>query len=71
MQIELGKQWVFGNKFLLDTYWGLGYGFDNKESDNDEYNFNNSEAFNYINARTGKSPGLSLTYGVKIGWLIK
>ncbi len=71
LQIELGKQWVFGDKFLLDTYWGLGYGFDNKKNDSDEYNFNNSEAFNYINARTGKSPGLSVTYGVKVGWLIK
>ena len=70
MQIELGKQWVFGDEFLLDTYWGIGYGFDNKKSDG-EYINDNSAAFNYINARAGRSPGFSLTYGIKVGWLIK
>ena len=39
LQFELGKQWVFGDKFLLDLYWGLGYGFDNKKGDN---NYNQS-----------------------------
>ncbi len=34
LQVELGKQWVFGDKFLIDGYWGLGYGFDNKKSNN-------------------------------------
>lgn len=73
LQVELGKQWVFGDKFLLDFYWGLGYGFDNKKSDNIYNGFydNNSEAFNYANARLGTSPGISTTYGVKIGWLLK
>jgi hypothetical protein len=69
LQIELGKQWVFGDKFLMDLYWGLGYGVDNKKSDSifDD----DSSAFNYINSRAGHSPGLSLTYGLKVGWLIK
>ena len=73
LQVELGKQWVFGDKFLLDFYWGLGYGFDNKKGD---YSYNgyyddNGSAYNYANARLGSSPGISTTYGVKIGWLLK
>ena len=68
LQIELGKQWVFGDKFLLDTYWGFGYGFDNKKFDG---YYDDEAAFNYINARAGTSPGFSVTYGIKLGWLIK
>ena len=68
LQIEFGKQWVYGDKFLIDVYYGLGYGFDNKNSNN---YFDDSEAFNYANQRVGKSPGLSFTYGIRIGLLIK
>jgi hypothetical protein len=77
LQIELGHQWVFSNKFLMDLYWGFGYGADNKK---DAYQYTGSEyyddydgvdAFNYANARAGKSPGFSLTFGLKVGWLIK
>ncbi len=73
LQMELGRQWVFADQFLLDTYWGFGYGFDNKRGDGvlyDEYE-DNSAAFNYINARAGRSPGFSVTYGIKIGLLLK
>jgi len=70
LQVELGKQWVFGDKFLIDTYWGFGYGFDNKKSDG-YYVEDEGAAFNYINARAGRSPGFSLTYGIKLGLLIK
>ncbi len=72
LQMELGKQWVFADQFLLDTYWGFGYGFDNKKGDyvyaGDE---GDAAAFNYINARAGRSPGFSLTYGIKVGMLLK
>ncbi len=73
LQIELGKQWVFGDKILLDGYWGFGYGFDNKKGDGNGFDpyEDNSGAFNYINARAGRSPGFSLTYGIKLGLLIK
>ena len=70
LQIELGKQWIFDNKFVFDTYWGVGYGFDNK-TDNSAYNLDNTSSYNYINLRAGRSPGLSITYGVKVGMLIK
>jgi hypothetical protein len=79
LQIELGHQWVFSDKFLLDLYWGFGYGADNKK---DAYQYDSgtgyyyddydgTAAFNYANARAGKSPGFSLTFGLKMGWLIK
>jgi hypothetical protein len=71
LQIEFGKQWVFGDKFLIDIYWGLGYGFDNKNKQNNNYYEDNTSAFNYVNARIGKSPGFSTTFGIKAGLLIK
>jgi hypothetical protein len=71
LQIEFGKQWVFGDKFLMDIYWGLGYGFDNKNKQNYSYYEDNTSAFNYVNARIGKSPGFSTTFGIKAGLLIK
>lgn len=72
LQIEFGKQWVFGEKFLIDVYWGLGYGADNKKQNGGDYYYdNNTTAYNYANARLGKSPGLSSTFGLKAGLLIK
>lgn len=73
LHVELGKQWVFGEKILLDTYWGFGYGADNKKTTNDYYGIRNSDisANNYINQRLGKSPGFSVNFGLKIGMLIK
>ena len=71
LQVELGKQWVFGDKFLLDLYWGLGYGFDNKKSDSDLFYDDNTSAYNYANARLGRSPGFSTTFGLKTGLLIR
>ena len=71
LQVELGKQWVFGDKFLIDTYWGFGYGFDNKKSE-DQYSYSDdNSAYNYANIRLGNSPGFSTTFGVKLGLLIK
>lgn len=68
LQIEFGKQWVYGDKFLVDVYYGFGYGIDNKKTNN---LFDDTEAFNYANQRIGKSPGLSFTYGIRVGLLIK
>ncbi len=71
LQIEFGKQWVFGEKFLIDVYWGLGYGADNKKQNGDAFYNDNTSAYNYANVRLGKSPGLSSTFGLKAGLLIK
>lgn len=71
IEIELGRQWVFGDKFLLDIYNGFGYGFDNKKSSDDYYDDDNIAAYNYANARLGRSPGFSYSFGIKLGLLIK
>ena len=71
LQIEFGKQWVFGEKFLLDIYWGIGYGADNKNRTDDQYYSDGNTAYNYANARLGKSPAFSTTFGLKAGLLIK
>lgn len=74
LQIEVGKQWVLGDRFVLDFYEGLGYGFDNKkENYQDSYysGYDNFSAFNYANTRVGRSPGLSYTFGIKLGFLLK
>jgi hypothetical protein len=78
LQIELGRQWVFGEKITLDIYEGLGYAVDNKKDNyqpfdygNNPYYFQETTAFNYGNIRLGKSPGLSFTFGVKVGMLLK
>lgn len=77
LQIEVGRQWVLGDKLVLDLYEGLGYGVDNKK-DTYQYLYNNSinafentAAFNYANTRVGKSPSLSFTFGIKLGLLIR
>jgi len=76
LQVELGHQWVFSDKFLMDLYWGFGYGADNKKdayqyTGTGYYDTDGAAAFNYANARAGNSPGFSLTFGLKLGWLIK
>jgi hypothetical protein len=55
----------------MDIYWELGIGLDNKNKQNNNYYEDNASAFNYVNARIGKSPGFSTTFGVKAGLLIK
>lgn len=78
LQLELGKQRVFGEKFLLDTYFGIGYGIDNKkdtyqyENTNNNYQYySENAAYNYANSRLGNSPSISVSFGVKVGVLIK
>jgi hypothetical protein len=77
LQLEIGRQWVLGDKLVLDFYSGLGYGFDNKKDSyqyygsQQPYYYENLSAFNYANARAGRSPGISFTFGVKLGMLLK
>jgi hypothetical protein len=71
LQLELGKQWVFGDKFLVDGYVGFGWGADNKKSDGDIFFDDDTEAYNYLNQRVGRSPGFSMNAGIKLGLLIK
>ena len=70
IQIELGKEWVIGNKVLIDAYGGVGYSVDNKNYySTSYYNYKTTSAFNYCNQRIGTSPGISTTLGIKAGFL--
>ena len=72
LQIELGKQWIIKNKALIDIYGGFGYCIDNKGYYSTSYwDLTTTSAFNYCNDRIGKSPGISFTFGIKTGLLIR
>jgi hypothetical protein len=57
--LNLGKQWVYSDVFLLDIYGGLGFGFDNVKDEG---------TYNYSNAMAN---GFAFTAGLRIGFLIK
>jgi hypothetical protein len=67
LTIDIGQQWVFANRFLLDLYVGFGYAFDNVNQD-DWYDFAQDHFPIKI---VGESDGLGVCSGFKVGWLIK
>jgi hypothetical protein len=73
LMVELGKQWIFGDQFIFDIYFGLGYCFDNI-NDDDNYSYSSisteSEAHHFNVIRLGSSPGFALSGGLKIGMLL-
>jgi len=58
--INLGKQWVFSDVFLIDLFVGTGFGFTN-----------NSSEFDYFYGFMGAGNGfpIALTGGFKVGFL--
>ena len=71
LTLNLGKQWVFGDKFLLDIFFGLGYAFDNRKNSNEDYVYEDYLYNHFVIQTNGGSGSLCLTSGVKVGWLIK
>ena len=71
LTLNLGKQWVFGDKFLLDIFFGLGYAFDNRPKNVDDYYYYEDYLYNHFVIQTTGSGSLGITSGLKIGWLIK
>jgi hypothetical protein len=60
--INLGKQFVFSDVFLLDLYFGLGYGYTNAKD---------FGGYPYVFAVTSRDVPLALSYGFRIGFLFK
>ncbi len=62
---------VFGDKFLIDIYYGLGYAFDNEKKD--YYgNYYSSEVYNhFVVQKAGPGANLGLSGGLKVGLLLK
>ncbi len=73
LMLDFGKQWVMGDRFLLDIHYGFGYSFDNIKTDNNYYATFGDEysAHNFGVIRLGRSPGLGIMGGIKVGWLLK
>jgi len=68
--INLGHQWVFGDKFLVDIFYGLGYAFDNTKADYNNYYY--SEIYNHFAIqKAGPGANLGVSGGIKVGLLIK
>jgi len=60
--LNLGKQWIYSNSFLVDLYIGVGYGFSNSNYDSNYY-------YGFVGAFGGFP--VALTGNLRIGWLIK
>jgi len=72
--INLGKQWIFSDIFLVDVYGGVGYDINNdkstvtttgKETISYEYN-----GYHYGMVSTADGSGLGITGGIRIGILL-
>lgn len=68
--LNFGRQWVFGDKFLIDLYYGLGYAFDNVKSDYNNY-YSETIFNHFVIQKAGPGANLGLSGGLKAGLLIK
>ena len=60
--LNLGKQWIMDNSFLMDFYFGVGYGFDSGPNDGDYH-------YGYVIAPSDFP--IAFQSGLKIGLLFK
>ncbi len=60
--LNFGKQWIFDNAFLMDFYFGLGYGFDDGPVDG---------GYHYGYLVGSSSFPIAAQAGLKIGFLFK
>lgn len=65
--LNFGNQWVFGEKFLVDGFWGFGYAFDNQK--NNENYFDDMR--NHFAIQGAAGSGFGMTFGLKVGLLVK
>lgn len=57
--LKLGKQWVFDDSFLIDMFFGVGYGIGADEDEGLPYGF----------LVAPKEFPIALTTGIKVGWV--
>jgi signal peptidase I len=60
--LNFGKQWIYDNSFLVDLYFGFGYGFDSGPNDGGYH-------YGYL-VGAGNFP-MAVQGGLKIGFLFK
>lgn len=69
--LNFGHQWVFGDKFLVDLFYGFGYAFDNVKDDSDN-GYSSTDIYNhFVIQKAGPGANLGLSGGLKVGLLIK
>jgi hypothetical protein len=59
LTLKFGKQWIFDDSFLVDVFWGIGYGLGGDENETLPYGFV---------AGTSEAP-IAVTGGIRIGWV--
>ena len=72
--VNLGKQWIFSDVFLVDVYGGVGYNINNDKNtvsntgtETVSYEYN---GYHYGMISTADGSGLGLTGGIRIGILL-
>jgi hypothetical protein len=69
--LNFGHQWVFGDKFLIDIYYGLGYAFDNVKNDYTNGYYSTNIYNHFVIQKAGPGANLGVSGGLKAGLLIK
>ena len=69
--LNFGHQWVFGDKFLIDIFYGLGYAFDNVKHDNNDSYYSSNIYNHFVIQKAGPGANLGVSGGLKAGLLIK
>lgn len=58
LTLKFGKQWVFDNSFIVDSFFGIGYGF----------GVNDYETIHYGFVSMDEEFPMAFTSGIRIGW---
>jgi hypothetical protein len=69
--LNFGHQWVFGEKFLVDIYYGIGYAFDNTKNDYNSDYYSSNIYNHFVIQKAGPGANLGVSGGLKAGLLIK
>lgn len=69
--LNIGKQVIYDNFFLIDYSFGLGYGFSNQSYSDDYYDYNEFRSYHYGFIMGDNSMPIAVTAKVKIGILLK
>jgi hypothetical protein len=67
--VNLGKQWVFSDVFLIDLYAGVGYAFQGRTNDSNNDDFFNGRLYGVTASDNGAS--FAISGGFRIGILLK
>lgn len=70
IMLNIGHQWIFGEKWLVDLYGGVGYAFDNTNEDKDDI-FSDYYSNHFVIQKAGQGASVGLSGGLRVGLLLK